>query len=92
MKGSKIENKQTIKDALCVQVSPRKKVWVYFEDDTFPNKGGYYCKAYATEERDERFMAYDFTIRKEELGCAENRVKNALSRAKTKVETYFRPM
>ena len=40
-------------------------VWFSLIDDCEPNKGGYYCEIYLSEEQDERID--DFVIHAEEL-------------------------
>jgi hypothetical protein len=39
-------NKIMSKNILVAQAGKRKKVWVTMEEDTFPNKGGYFCQVY----------------------------------------------
>lgn len=47
---------------LAIQVSPRRKLYAKFTEDTFPNRGGFYCEVYKTD--DECFPAGSFTIDK----------------------------
>ena len=37
---------------IAVQVSTRTKLYFEMEEDTFPNKGGFYCKVYRDNSTD----------------------------------------
>lgn len=73
---------------LGVQVSPRKKVFVTFEEDTFPNKGGYFCQTYYDLEL-EFPTNISFTIPKRDVCGFEDRLKQAKVLAAEKVKRIF---
>ena len=47
---------------VAVQVSPRTKLYYNMVEDTFPNKGGFYCKVYRDNTTD--FPFGEFVIDK----------------------------
>ena len=61
----KYKQKKENKNMLAVQVSPRRKVWVSVEEDTFPNKGGYFCKVF--DDPNGESLVDSFTISKNEI-------------------------
>lgn len=73
---------------LAVQVSPRKKVYVSFTEDTFPNKGGYYCQVYG--DVDMEFELDNFTISRFEISGAEDKLKRAYLIASGRVKAMFK--
>jgi len=50
---------------LRVQLTPRRALFVSLTDDTFPNKGGYYCQVF--EDEDGKCERDTFTISKHEI-------------------------
>jgi len=72
---------------LKVQLSPRRKVYVTFCDDTFPNKGGYYCQIYGDENL--QWELDNFVIHNNELAGAQDRLKKAYIIANFRVKTMF---
>lgn len=70
---------------LLVKVN-RRKVYVDFEEDTAPNKGGYFCKVYGDSEK---FDYIDcFTIRKENVRGSEP-LKRAMLYANEYIQTHY---
>lgn len=76
---------------LAVQVSPRRKVWVSFCDDTFPNKGGYYCQVYNDPNCEDEID--NFVIGKNEIPMSvtdgNERRKKAMVIANQRVKYMF---
>lgn len=60
---------------LAVQINKKQKLYVTFEDDTKPNRGGYYCQVYADEKCE--YKIDDFTIHNSRLEGVENKMKRA---------------
>lgn len=50
---------------LAVQVSSRRKVWVSVEEDTFPNRGGFFCEVFNDPNGESRVDS--FTISRNEI-------------------------
>jgi len=72
---------------LKVQVTPRKVVYVEMEEDTKPNKGGYFCTIYGDDTHD--FPMGSFVIHNYDLtGEGEERKKKALVAANFKAKEY----
>ena len=76
---------------LAVQVSPRRKVWVSFCNDTHPNKGGYFCQVYNDPNCEDEVD--NFVIHKSQISPAitdENeRRKKAMVIANQRVKMMF---
>ena len=77
---------------LSVQISSTRKVWVSFTNDTYPNKGGYFCQVYNDpngEDEIDNFVVHNYEIgtsitdenerRKKAMVIANRRVKDMLS-------------
>lgn len=76
---------------LAVQLSPRRKVWVSVEEDTFPNKGGYFCEVFDDPNGESRVDS--FTIGRNEIPMsitdANERRKKAMVIANQRVKYMF---
>ena len=75
---------------LAVQLSPRRKVWVSVSEDTFPNRGGYFCEVFDDPNGESRVDS--FTIGKNEIPMSVNaneRRKKAMVIANQKVKYMF---
>ena len=76
---------------LAVQVSPRRKVWVSVEEDTFPNKGGYFCKVFDDPNGESEID--NFVINKNEIPMSitdgNERRKKAMVIANQRVKYMF---
>ena len=72
---------------LVVNITPRKKVYVDFTPDTFPNKGGFYCEIYFDSNKEFRYDG--FTIQASLLRNAADKEKLAKSIANDKVKNIF---
>lgn len=75
---------------LAVQLSPRRKVWVSVEEDTFPNRGGYFCEVFDDPNGESRVDS--FTIGKNETPMSVTDVerrKKAMVIANQKVKYMF---
>jgi hypothetical protein len=81
-------NKIMSKNILVAQAGKRKKVWVIMEEDTFPNKGGYFCQVYHDPDCT---MPTDmcFTIQSTLLRSCADKLKMAQKLASDKVKNYF---
>lgn len=76
---------------LQVQVGARKKVYVSFENDTFPNNGGYFCQVWLDPNKEFKPKCnLDFTIDRNLLRGAEDKLRLAKSIANEKVKRMFR--
>ena len=76
---------------LAVQVNSKRKVWVSFCDDTFPNKGGYYCQVYNDpncEDEVDNFVIHKNEIRPSITDDNERR-KAAMVIANQRVKSMF---
>lgn len=72
---------------LAVQLSPRRKVWVSVKEDTFPNKGGYFCEVFDDPNGESRVDS--FTVGKNEIPMSTDgneRRKKAMVIANQKVK------
>ena len=68
---------------LVLQVTNRTKLYFHLEEDTFPNKGGFFCRVY--KDPNGEFPFADFTIDKRKLiGTDRVRTANKLAVAKIK--------
>jgi hypothetical protein len=76
------------KSILCVQAGARKKVYVTFEQDTIPNKGGYYCQTFHDPECTIP-TTMSFTIQNHLLRGASDKLKLAKSIANEKVKKWY---
>ena len=56
---------------LSVQITPRRKKYVSFIEDTVPNKGGFFCKVY--EDPNGEFESDCFTIHNYEVKNTETK-------------------
>ena len=75
---------------LAVQLSPRRKVWVSVEEDTFPNRGGYFCEVFDDPNGESRVDS--FTIGKNEIPMSidgNERKKKAMVIANQRVKYMF---
>lgn len=73
---------------LAVQVSPRRRVYVSFTDDTHPNKGGYFCQVY--QDEDMEFEIDNFVIQSASLKGAEDKLKRAYIIANSTVKSMLK--
>jgi hypothetical protein len=76
------------KPILCVQAGSRKKVYVTFEEDTIPNKGGYFCQTYHDAECTMP-TTMSFTIQNHLLRGSEDKLKMAKILANDKVKKWY---
>ena len=76
------------KPILLVQAGARKKVYVTFEEDTIPNKGGYFCQTYHDPEC-EIPTTMSVTIPNQLLRGASDKLKLAKSLANEKVKKWY---
>lgn len=76
------------KPILCVQAGARKKVYVTFEEDTIPNKGGYFCQTYHDAECTMP-TTMSFTIQNHLLRGSEDKLKMAKILANDKVKKWY---
>lgn len=76
---------------LAVQLSPRRKVWVSVSEDTFPNRGGFFCEVFNDPNGESR--ADSFTISKNEIPMsitdANERRKKAMVIANQRTKYLF---
>lgn len=76
---------------LAVQLSPRRKVWVSVEEDTFPNRGGFFCEVF--DDPNGKSLVDSFTIGKNEIPMSitdgYERRKKAMVIANQKVKYMF---
>ena len=76
---------------LAVQLSPRRKVWVSVSDDTFPNRGGFFCEVFNDPDGESRVDS--FTIGKNEIPMsvsdANERRKKAMVIANQRTKYLF---
>lgn len=76
---------------LGVQVNSRTKVYVSFEEDTFPNKGGYFCEVWLDPNKEFKpRYNYDFTIDRQYLRSSGDRLRLAKSLATERVKQMFK--
>ena len=76
---------------LSVQITPRRKKYVSFIEDTIPNKGGFFCKVY--EDPNGEFESDCFTIHNYEVKNTEtktDKLKLAYKIATNKVKTMYK--
>ena len=76
------------KPILCVQAGARKRVYVTFEEDTHPNKGGYFCQTYHDAECTMP-TTMSFTIQNNLLRGSEDKLKMAKILANDKVKKWY---
>lgn len=76
------------KPILCVQAGVRKKVYVTFEEDTIPNKGGYFCQTFHDAECTMP-TTMSFTIQNHLLRGSEDKLKMAKILANDKVKKWY---
>ena len=65
----------------------RRSVYIDLEADTFPNKGGYFCRVYADNSTD--FELDSFTISSKDLAWDKNKLDKAKKIAAIKVKYLF---
>lgn len=74
-----------------VQISSRLRVYIDMVEDTFPNRGGYYCRIFGDDTMD--FPRGEFTISRNEIRGYDTDKKTAEMRgriiATNKAKTYF---
>lgn len=63
-----------------VQVTPRTRVYIDMVEDTFPNRGGYYCRIFGDNTTD--FPKGEFTISRSEIRGYDTNKQTAEMRAK----------
>lgn len=76
------------KPILCVQAGARKKVYVTFEEDTIPNKGGYFCQTFHDAECTMP-TTMSFTIQNHLLRGSKDKLKMAKILANDKVKKWY---
>lgn len=75
---------------LSVQISPRRKKYVSFIEDTAPNKGGYFCRVY--DDPNAEFESDYFTIHNYEVknsATKADKLKLAYKVATNKVKLIY---
>lgn len=77
---------------LAVQITPRRKKYVSFTNDTHPNKGGFFCQVYDDEncefETGDSFVIHNYELR----SCKGDNEKRlmAMKLANEKVKALYK--
>lgn len=69
---------------ITLQVTNRTKLYFQLEPDTYPNKGGFYCRVYKDPDGEKLFA--EFCIRRDTLtGGDKMKIANKIAVAKIKM-------